>query len=353
MSFLANIRSPAISWWRATPLPAEDPEAPSQFRRWHRFDESCGQWVVVKPTNHESAGSQRSQQDRGSDLTLYTWNVDAGARWPQLRIAAIISHLLNSTPTADIIFLQELTEPAFDTLLTDQRIRQNWFLSEGDTTAWQNSGFSTVTLLSRARFGHPQDTTPERAALGPVWRVQYPSRFGRDALCCDIFLPSAASKPEEPKSQVRLINVHLDSLALNPSQRPRQIAIAASFLQSVGRGLVAGDFNPVLEEDASLVANNGLLDAWLQLHPDEPGFTWGIDGKQHFPPGRLDKVATLGLQPVSIEVIEPGVARQLSTTEVAGNLSEQNEATNDGGQLQGVSWSDHCGLRCVFRMAPE
>jgi len=42
-----------------------------------------------------------------------------------------------------------------------------------------------MTLVSGSRL-----TDPQNAALGPIWRVKYPSRFERDALCCDILLPS-------------------------------------------------------------------------------------------------------------------------------------------------------------------
>lgn len=351
MSFLADPRTQGHSWCKVPPLPVEDPEAPCQARRWHHFDESTCQWARVEP-GYSSV--QDAPPSRAHELALYTWNVDAGAESPRFRIRSIISHILTSSPSPDVIFLQELTQIAFETVLSDPRIRRGWVLSEGNTATWQNAHFSTVTLLSRSRFGLPQVSRPGGATLGPVWRVRYPSRFARDALCCDVFLPSESSDPAEPQIRVRLVNVHLDSLAIRPSQRPRQIQTVATYLQNAGRGLVAGDFNPVLDEDATLVADNGLVDAWLELRSDEPGFTWGIDGKQRFPPGRLDKVATLGLEPVSIEVMEPSV---LSYSALALDPGEPLEGAEPVGYDDdfrgGVPWSDHCGLKCVVRVRPS
>lgn len=80
----------------------------------------------------------------------------------------------------------------------------------------------------------------------------------------------------------------------------------AALLRSAGRGLAAGDFNPVLPADETLVAENGLLDPWPTTRGSEPGFTWGIDGKQMFPPARLDRIATTGMEARSIEVLHPG-----------------------------------------------
>jgi tyrosyl-DNA phosphodiesterase 2 len=151
-----------------------------------------------------------------------------------------------------------------------------------------------MMLLSKDRFNS--------SSLGPVWRVKYPSRFGRDALCCDASVPSS---PSNETSQLRLINVHLDSHPLQPSKRSEQLSIVSGLLREAGRGLVAGDFNAVLPRDDTLIQDNGLVDAWVELHNSQPGFTWGVDGKQRFPARRLDKVAMLRLRSVGIEILHP------------------------------------------------
>jgi hypothetical protein len=63
-------------------------------------------------------------------------------------------------------------------------------------------------------------------ALGRLWRVVLPSWFGRDALCCDIFVhipvaTAVGTREKERSKRIKLVNVHLDSLATNNSLRPR------------------------------------------------------------------------------------------------------------------------------------
>lgn len=203
-----------------------------------------------------------------------------------------------------------------------------------------------MTLLSRSSFdifsgdrkNSPESTYSSTVDAGsgiyPVWRVKYPSRFKRNALCCDIFWGT--------ETRIRLINVHLDSLPIQPNQRPRQVAIAANLLRTAGagRGVIAGDWNPVSEEDTALVERNRLVDAWERLRPGEDGYTWGLDGKtEPFPPGRLDKVAVLGLKPLDTQVLHP------ETLPEAGG---SGGVTKAGNNREVVPWSDHSGLFCRF-----
>ncbi|CAG7920133.1 unnamed protein product [Penicillium olsonii] len=261
------------------------------FQPWHSFDSAHAQrWIPASSPPEDSAPLTYGKDT--PDLVLATWNIDAGSERAADRANEIISSIISTEPKVDIVFLQEVSREALEQILSDDRIRQSWFSSEG-----------------------------------PVWRIRYPSRFARDALVCDIFLPGSNESPSDsPTKPTRLVNVHLDSLPIQPSFRPRQMAIVSSIISDAGSGLVAGDFNPVLEEDASLVEDNGLVDVWKSLHPQEAGYTLGVDGKKRFPPGRLDKVAMLGLRPSSITVLEPQI---LSTS----NL---------------LSWSDHHGLLCYF-----
>ena len=197
-----------------------------------------------------------------------------------------------------------------------------------------------MTLVSRAWLSH---SGPNNVTLGPVWRVNYPSHFQRDALCCDVLLPSNGSTSSS--SRVRLVNVHLDSLPINPSLRPRQLAIITLYLRAAGHGLVAGDFNPVLPDDDMLVSKNGLLDVWNELYPSKAGFTWGADGHQPFPPNRLDKVAVVGLKPCGIKIIAPGDIGQASTSKLR---QEKEDQKHDHNLL--LKWSDHSGLVCSFAL---
>ena len=353
MGFLSRLHNQFLSWYQDTPLPTDEPDATPIFQTWHEFDDAKERWVSIdaaRTTSSLGARQKTAGQDSQS-LVLVTWNVASSLPLPTSRISAIVSRILSLTPAVDIIFLQEVSRAALSVMLNDVRIRQHWFSSEVDAADWGGHLFASMTLLSKARFTYPKGSS-EMSTLGPVWKVKYPSRFGREALCCDIFVPSPSPAPAaigNPNARFRLVNVHLDSLPVHPSCRPRQISIVASILCSAGRGVVAGDFNPVLPEDETLVQDNGLVDAWVELHGSEPGFTWGIDGKQHFPANRLDKVATVGLKAQDIEVLHPESITTPGKPEKVRSVEDltSHEQKHDFDEL--VPWSDHSGLRCSFK----
>ncbi|KAI1076180.1 Endonuclease/exonuclease/phosphatase [Whalleya microplaca] len=362
MAFFSRIRTQFLSWAQDTPLPAGLSDAAPIFQAWHGYDPVTEQWTIIN-TGHTARsrnGTDEGGSSGGSKLTLVTWNVDSTSSLTESRISAILSHISKQTPTVDIIFFQEVSRLALNTLLKDSRIRNDWFSSEADETNWEGQSFASMTLLSRSRFRDTKES-PGKATLGPIWRYKYPSRFGRDALCCDVFLPSLQAGPlthELTDSRIRLVNVHLDSLPIQPSQRPRQVSIVASIIRSAGRGLVAGDFNPVLPEDDTLIQDNRLVDVWPELHNKNPGFTWGIDGKQPFPPNRLDKIAMLGLRAQDMEVMHPNSITLSNSDEThddtkmipspSEDLERKNSANNNV-----VPWSDHSGLKCSFALVGQ
>ena len=122
-------------------------------------------------------------------------------------------------------------------------------------------------------------------------------------------------------------------------------------LHSAGRGVVAGDFNPVLPADDTLVAENRLVDAWAELHPNENGYTWGLDGREPFPPGRLDKMATVGLRAQEIEIIHPGVLPESEGSDKIDKTQLDSDKGDDDQATELIPWSDHSGLRCIFNVA--
>ena len=104
-----------------------------------------------------------------------------------------------------------------------------------------------------------------------------------------------------------------------------------------GGGIIAGDFNAISPEDDALVGRNGLVDAWAALHEmaaDSGGATWGFGRKlgDGLAPGRLDKVAMLGVTAEEVEVRRPGSI----------------EVPRPAAESLAIPWSDHCGPRCTF-----
>ena len=245
MSLLSRFRTQVLSWWHDIPLPALEADARPIFQSWNRFDTPSNRWAPLTSTfftastsastSAEPCPSEDVQLARDSRLVLVTWNIDATSPAPEARVSAIISHIQNLVPAADIIFLQEVSRPALSALLAIPWLREHWYSSEADTTKSGTQSFASVILLSMSRFGDV-NCTVDKVTLGPVWRVKYPSRFDRDALCCDLLLPSsglllsqspststvgsvaATSKSLSHKylTRIRLINVHLDSLPIQP-----------------------------------------------------------------------------------------------------------------------------------------
>ena len=93
---------------------------------------------------------------------------------------------------------------------------------------------------------------------------------------------------------------------------------------------------------AGALGFHGLVDAWEQLHPTNPGYTWGVEGDKPFPPNRLDKVALYNLAPSSIRVLSPG------SFCVKDNQSAFSTGESPNSSDQEIRFSDHHGLSCTF-----
>ena len=302
------------------------------FQKWHTFDRE--QWM---PFTSDKTSTSGTKHQWAGLMRLVSWNVNADAPLPKTRMSALL-RAIETTGAADVVFLQEVSRKGLTALLEDSWIQQNWYISDVDACAFGTQKFISITLVSKLWLA------TEGVLLGAIWRVALPSRFGRDALCCDLIFDSSRKQTsgKEP-TRVRLINVHLDSLPINPSRRPRQVSICASYLRAAGRGVIAGDFNCVLPEDDDLVSNNGLADAWAELHPNDSGHTWGVYGEQSFPPNRLDKVALFNLNPSAMRVLQTSKMESYGA-ETSADVAEQGSNAH---------FSDHLGLWCDISWAED
>lgn len=304
-------------------------------------------WESISPFASSYPETKSAKATRS--LSLVTWNVDGFSSRAIARARLILAHVLQESPESippDIIFLQEVTSDVRASLLNDSKVRAAWLVTDAeDQTAFDQAPFATMTLLSRARFSYStvassQDTGTQKEetgskkgniVIGHVSRVPLPSKYSRDALCVDVVHPASAAP-------VRLINVHLDSLGHAFDYRAQQMKIAASLLREPGcsGGLIAGDFNAISPRDHELINENKLVDAWTALREasGDDGATWGTDRKRRNRqgPGRLDKVAMVGLIPKAVKVLQSGCI----TVPRPGNESVD------------IPWSDHHGLRCDF-----
>ena len=312
------------------------------------LNRSARTWAPILSRNALSQVAQRlSPTSRNIDtsqthrLSLVSWNIDGFSSRPVSRAKLILSHILDGPKAPDIIFLQEVTLDVRASLLNNARVRAAFLVTDAeDQTSFEGVPFATMTLLSRARFASDLDSQKEgdrieaggKFMLGCVSRVTLPSKYGRDGLCVDITPPTA------PCTVFRLVNVHLDSLGDTLPYRAQQIKILADVVREPRccGGIIAGDFNAISPKDEGLVDENGLVDAWVELHgrAGPGGATWGVgvERQDGLGPGRLDKVAMMGLRAEEMEVLRPG----------------HIEVPRPGEESVEIPWSDHYGLRCTL-----
>ncbi|CAG8760622.1 15473_t:CDS:1, partial [Acaulospora colombiana] len=269
------------------------------WRTLSAFNLSTRMWAPISSRKVQSQLTQR--------LSLVSWNIDAFSSRAVSRAKLILGHIIEGAKSPDIIFLQEVTLYVRASLLNDARVRSTFLITDAeDQTSFENVPFTTMTLLSRARFAFGLDSPKEdneieeggKFMLGHVSRIPLPSKYRRDALYVDIIPPTA------PGTVFRFVNVHLDSLWDTLNYRTQQMEILANVLREPGcsGGIIAGDFNAIRPEDDGLVDKNKLVDAWVALHgrADPDGVTWGINAERQGV-RRLDKVVMVGLEAKEME----------------------------------------------------
>jgi tyrosyl-DNA phosphodiesterase 2 len=311
------------------------------------FDDVARRWTALSLRQHTASIPKPSTPcpaDRrtvGKQLSLTSWNVHASPFKRVERFQLILDRILGPK-SSDIIFLQEVASDVRQSVLDDPRVRSRFLTSDAeDDTAFEGVPFATMMLLSNECFATPllaekndgsdgkgegegEGKRGSKMMLHSAFRMTLPSRYERDALCVNFHDPAT------PGNVLRLLNVHLESLDAY-FRRAFQVHLLNGLLREGGcsGGVVAGDFNAIDPDDRTLVEKHGLVDAWVKLSEQTTGLdgaTWGVgvELEHGLKPGRLDKVVMLGLEPVDIEVLQPGRI--------------------DDGTL----WSDHCGLHCTF-----
>ncbi|KAH6886074.1 Endonuclease/exonuclease/phosphatase [Coprinopsis sp. MPI-PUGE-AT-0042] len=284
---------------------------------------------------------------QSSRLSLVTQNLDAFSSRPVSRTKLLLQSIIDESECPDIVFLQEVTSDVRTSILDNPKVREAFLVTDAeDQTSFEEVPFANMTLLSKRRFGFEPESPHEEGSIEPeqkfpfgsVSRVPLPSKYGRCALSVDIIPPSSS-----PARIYRLINVHLDSLGHTLPFRTEQVEILANLLREPGcdGGLIAGDFNAISPQDHGLLANSGLVDAWIALYGAEvpSGATWGVGDKQPdgLGPGRLDKVAMLNVEAENMEIVRPG----------------RIEVPRPGGDSRYIRCSDHCGLKLTFTVRTQ
>ncbi|KAK6537914.1 hypothetical protein TWF694_010812 [Orbilia ellipsospora] len=271
----------------------------------HFFDAEENKWRHIQNSEAEELGRRR--ESPRSNFALITWNIDFSISQPQNRIAAAISYLrsllISGTDQPDsispaIIVLQEITADMVKRLANSEWVRKHFYMTDvrADEGIWLKSHYGTVTLVDR------------RIPIKNAIRLHYDSNMGRDCLFVDI---EAVSAETSENVLVRVGNTHLESLVQPTPMRSEQLRLAANFIlndASVYTGLVAGDMNPIEKFDATLPADVGLKDAYLENggdDEDEKGHTWGYQTEDNkFPKRRFDKILYSPNGKIKMEQVE-------------------------------------------------
>ena len=318
--------------------------SPQKFNRFlSAFDPAARRWTALPLCQHTASIPRPSPRPANrrtvcEQLSLTSWNIHASPFKRVERSQLILDRILGPK-SSDIIFLQEVASDVRQSVLDDPRVRSRFLTSDAENdTAFKGVPFATMTLLSNERFASPllaekdgsdgkgegEGKRDSEMMLHSAFRMTLPSRYERDAFCVNFHDPAT------PGNVLRLLNVHLDSLDAY-FRRAFQVHLLDRLLREGGcsGGVIAGDFNAIDPDDRTLVEKHGLVDAWVKLYgrtTGRDGATWGVgvELENGLKPSRLDKVVMLGLEPVDIEVLQPG----------------RIDA--------GTPWSDHCGLRCTF-----
>lgn len=240
-------------------------------------------WKACNPQERTTP----TQREPLTSISLYTWNIDFMLPFPSSRLRKAITHLqkLISADSATIVFLQECLVSDLALLASDPWIQTTFHLTDLNASNWSSGHYGTVTLIDR------------RLYVGTCFRVHYSqTRMERDALFTDVVLGN-------DKIVLRFCNTHLESLALEPALRPKQVALAARYLHEEGLagGVMAGDFNAIQSSDRNLHSDNGLKDAYIEVggeEDSESGYTWGQQAatklREQFGCSRMDKVFFVG-----------------------------------------------------------
>lgn len=186
---------------------------------------------------------------------------------------------------------------------------------------------------------------PKFMGISKVFRVHYEhTQQERDALCIDI---------QATDDQIlRICSTHLESLIADPPLRPKQLAVAATWMREADASILGGDLNAIQPFDKNLHSDNDLKDSYLETggkEDDEAGMTWGqmaaTRERERFGLSRMDKLFYCGN--VEIDHFETfGLDAIVEADEVAKSMVQ------DGG-LEKAWVTDHLAIRGDFRVKPS
>ena len=288
-----------------------------------------GEW---KPTSSMlSTDSQRATTTL-STISILSWNIDFMIPNTSERMQAALDHvedIITNISKPTVIMFQEMLVVDLKLIQDSSWIRQRFNITDINTANWTGGYYGTCTLIDK------------RLPINRVFRIHYgDTKMERDGLFVDLTFDNQL---------VRVCNTHLESLAIDPPLRPKQLAVAAKAMHSpvVAASILGGDLNAIQDFDKSLHTENNLKDAYLEtggLEGAEEGMTWGQQARKsqrkQYGLSRMDKILYCGkARCTNFEIFGRGV-----------HIDEERFFLGPGFDKPWVT--DHLGVRADFEILP-
>jgi endonuclease/exonuclease/phosphatase family metal-dependent hydrolase/2'-5' RNA ligase/uncharacterized protein (UPF0248 family) len=187
-----------------------------------------------------------------SELKIWTWNILKDTHSPELtynttRLPAILAQIKESN--ADIIALQEVSKMFWRELLAQDWARK-YYVSDLPTSDIFTQ--DSVVILAKMPFIVTEHIFSVHKRL-LIARLQV----------------------QDAPLHVTTVHLTSDMSANSNEKRAQQLQVFFDWANAVqGDAIVLGDFNANSDEQARLFAGKGFVDAWLQLHPEDDGYTY-------------------------------------------------------------------------------
>jgi tyrosyl-DNA phosphodiesterase 2 len=295
-----------------------------------------------------------------SKLKVLTLNVFFGHEERERRTHLLVELIMRHTP--DVAALQEVTSEVFAQL--EKHLSPAFHvLSEPDMGPLKPSG--TCLLIARSQW-------PTSPMLHDLYHHELPSTDMDRTL----FAVALRLRPDSHHRELTLLigSVHLESplgdagtRKGNAWARRQQLRFALDKLDSCGRVaaadlcVLAGDFNSIEEEEGGWI-KPPWHDIWLQLKPDDPGFTYDCDENNLAEAfrTRLDKIICCSSCRMPEVGLEEGAKEQGATAtavpesiSIVGRPTPQPPPPPTEGTPPRVAkellTSDHFGLLATFK----
>lgn len=218
------------------------PTAPGSFTRVLATRFAAARWSPC------DAGGARLPHGR---VRVATLNLCLDPRQRDERSAALVAAIAEWD--ADVLALQELTEPVLDRLRAADVVRAQYDLAVGSLDA----GYG-VALLSRFPF-HRVD------------ELVLPGMMGRTLLV------GRWSSGDSDATDLAVATVHLESTEFLRARRVEQIGLVERALAPVGTVVLVGDMNYDPRDPEEAHRDPRYLDVWPRLHPSDAGYTEDTD----------------------------------------------------------------------------